>query len=74
MGQSAGLVFVRYVLPAAILVAGIILIATGGNSAVGAGVVLVGVAGLTVLANLFIRLGIQSEQDREREEERRRRM
>jgi hypothetical protein len=34
--------------------------------------VLIGVAALVVLANLFIRLGLQSERDREREQERRR--
>jgi hypothetical protein len=44
----------------------------GGDAAVGAGIVLLGVAVLVVLANLFIRLAIQSQDDREREEERRR--
>ena len=44
----------------------------GGDAAVGAGVTLLGVAVLVVLANLFIRLAIQSQDDREREEERRR--
>jgi hypothetical protein len=65
---------VRYGLPAAILVAGIVLIVIGGDSAVGAGIVLIGVAGLVALANAFMRLALQSERDREREEERRRRM
>jgi drug/metabolite transporter (DMT)-like permease len=66
-----GLTLVRYVLPAAIAVAGVILIVIGGDSAVGAGIVLVGVAGLVVLANLFVRLSIHSERDRAREAERR---
>jgi hypothetical protein len=35
--------------------------------------VLIGVAGLVVLANLLIRLSIESQRDREREEEARRR-
>jgi hypothetical protein len=69
---SPGLLLVRYVLPALIAVAGVILIIIGGDATTGAGVVLIGVAGLVVLANLFIRLGIQSERDREREAERRR--
>jgi hypothetical protein len=69
-----GLTFVRYVLPALIAVAGLILIAIGGDATVGAGIVLVGVAGLTVLANLFMRLALQSERDREREAERRKRV
>jgi hypothetical protein len=66
-----GLVLVRYVLPAAILVTGVVLVVVGGDSARGAGIVLIGVAFLVVLANLFIRLGLLSE--REREEEARRR-
>jgi hypothetical protein len=66
-----GLTLVRYVLPAAIAVAGVILIVIGGDSAVGAGIVLVGVAGLVVLANLFVRLSLDSERDRAREAKRR---
>jgi membrane protein implicated in regulation of membrane protease activity len=65
--------FVRIWLPVAIGVVGVVLIATGGDAAVGAGIVLLGVAVLVVLANLFIRLALQSEDDRRREEERRRR-
>jgi hypothetical protein len=34
-------------------------------------VVLIGVAGLVVLANVLIRLALQSERDREREQSRR---
>jgi hypothetical protein len=67
------MVLVRIGLPAAIAVAGILLIALGGDSARGAGIVLVGVAVLVVLANLFIRLGMSSQLDRDREEDRRRR-
>lgn len=67
------LTLVRVGLPLAIAAAGVILIVIGGDAAVGAGIVLLGVAGLVVLANLFIRLAIQSQDDREREEERRRR-
>jgi hypothetical protein len=62
---------VRYGLPAAIAVAGVVLLVLGGDSNVGAGIVLIGVAGLVVVANLFIRLGIASEEDREREAARR---
>ena len=67
-----GLAFVRIWLPAAIVVAGVLLVAFGGDAARGAGIVLIGVAALVVLANLFIRLGLMSERDREREQERRR--
>jgi len=66
-----GLVLVRYVLPAAIVVTGVVLVIVGGDSARGAGIVLIGVAFLVVLANLFIRLGLLSERDREQEARRR---
>ncbi len=66
------LVLVRVVLPAVIAVAGVVLLIVGGDSAQGAGIVLIGVAAIVVLANLFIRLSLRSERDREREEARRR--
>jgi hypothetical protein len=67
-----GLLLVRVVLPAVIAVAGVALVVFGGDSGKGAGIVLIGVAGLVVLANVLFRLGLQSERDREREAERRR--
>ena len=67
-----GLVVVRVVLPAVIAVAGVVLLIIGGDSPQGAGIVLIGVAVIVVLANLFIRLGLYSERDREREEAQRR--
>ena len=66
-----GLVLVRVVLPATIALVGVVLVIFGGDSGRGAGIVLIGVAALVVLANLFIRLGLQSERDREREQARR---
>ena len=66
-----GLALVRYVLPAAIFVVGVVLIVIGGDAPVGAGIVLIGVALLVVLANVMMRLSLQSERDRAREEERR---
>ena len=66
-------VVVRLVLPATIAVAGVVLVSVGGDAALGAGIVLIGVAALVVLANVLMRLGLSSERDREREEERRRR-
>jgi hypothetical protein len=67
-----GLAIVRIWLPAAIAVTGVVLVVIGGDAARGAGIVLVGIAVLVVLANLLIRLAIMSERDREREEQRRR--
>jgi hypothetical protein len=66
------LIAVRVLLPAAIAIVGVVLVILGGDAARGAGVVLMGVAALVVLANLLMRLGIASERDREREEARRR--
>jgi len=70
---GVALIFVRIGLPALIAVAGIVLLIVGGEYAQGAGIVLIGVALLVVLANVFIRLSIASERDREREAERRER-
>lgn len=61
----------RIGLPSAIFVAGVILIVIGGDAPLGAGIVLIGVAGLVVLANVMMQLSLQSERDRRREEERR---
>src|SRR4051794_36028587 len=65
------LLLVRVVLPVATAIAGVVLLVIGGDAAQGAGVVLIGVAGLVALGNALIRLGLQSERDREREEARR---
>jgi hypothetical protein len=67
------MIWLRIGLPAAIFVAGVVLIIIGGDAPLGAGIVLIGVAGLVALANVLIRLAIQSERDREREAERRKR-
>jgi hypothetical protein len=59
---------VRYGIPVLIALAGVVLIFAGGDAGAGAGVVLIGIAGLVLLANVFVRLSLQSEDDREREE------
>jgi membrane protein implicated in regulation of membrane protease activity len=61
----------RIGLPAAIFVAGVVLVLIGGDAPLGAGIVLIGVSLLVVLANVFMRLGLQSEREREEEERRR---
>jgi ABC-type spermidine/putrescine transport system permease subunit II len=58
----------RYGLPALILVAGVVLLIVGGDAPVGAGIVLIGVAVLVFVFNLFARLAVASQDDREREE------
>jgi drug/metabolite transporter (DMT)-like permease len=62
---------IRIWLPLAIAVAGLVLLVVGGDAAQGAGIVLIGVAALVVLANVLMRLALSSERDREREEARR---
>jgi hypothetical protein len=64
-----GLLAARYLLPAAICVAGIVLLVVGGSDAtVGAGVVLIGVGLLVALLNVLMRLGLDSNRDRERDQ------
>ena len=65
------LLWVRLVLPVATAFTGVVLIVLGHEIAQAAGVFLIGVAGLVVLANAFVRLSLQSERDRERDEARR---
>jgi hypothetical protein len=67
------MILLRVGLPVAIAVAGVVLLIVGDDAGRGAGIVLIGVGGLVALANAFIRLGLQSERDREREELRRER-
>ena len=67
------IVAVRYLLPGAIVLTGLVLtIAGGSDTVVGAGVALVGVGMLVALLNVLMRLGIASSRDREREEQARR--
>lgn len=61
------MVIVRVWLPAAIAVAGIVLIVVGDETTAAMGVLLLGVALLVVLANLFVRLSLDSEREREQE-------
>lgn len=70
--RRAGLLAVRAGLPAAMVVAGVLLIALGGEIEDGAGVFLIGASSLVLLFNLFMQLGIRSGADREREEAARR--
>ena len=65
------LALVRIWLPAAIALAGLLLIILGDETAQGAGIVLIGAALLVVLANVLLRLGLQSERERAEEQRRR---
>ena len=64
---------VRFAIPGGIVAVGIALSALGSDEAVvGAGVALTGVGMLVALLNVLMRLGLESEADREREEQARR--
>jgi hypothetical protein len=67
------MVIVRVWLPAAIAIAGVVLIIVGDETLVAMGVLLLGVSLLVVLANGFARLSLQSEREREEEERNRER-
>jgi hypothetical protein len=57
----------RIGLPAAIAVAGIVLAAAGHGDISVLGVALIGVAIVVLAANLYVRLSIASQRDRDRE-------
>jgi len=65
--RGAGLIFVRYGIPLAMAIAGIVCLVIGGDAA-GSGVVLIGSAGIVLLINLLFRLSLVSNREREQEE------
>lgn len=65
--RRAGLILVRYGISLAMAVAGIVCLVIGGDAA-GAGVVLIGSAGIVLLINLLFRLSLVSNREREQEE------
>jgi hypothetical protein len=68
----AAVLAVRYVLPAVLVAAGVVVwAAASSEEMVGLGMALIGAAGLVVIANLYIRLSIASNADREHETRRR---
>jgi len=69
--RRVGELAVRVVLPAALAVAGVACLIVGhGNTATAAiGVVLLGVALMVILIDWLYRLAIESNRDREREEQ-----
>lgn len=70
---ASALLAVRYVLPATLLVAGVVLWAAGGSGAVATvGGALVGVALTILVVNLFVRLAFSSQIDRDHEDAARR--
>lgn len=66
--RQLGLHAVRYGLPLAMAIGGIVALNLGDQEA-GFGVVLIGCAGIVLLINLLFRLSIVSNREREREEQ-----
>ncbi len=66
--RRVGLLFVRYGIPLAMTIAGIVCLVIGGDAA-GSGVVLIGSAGIVLLVNLLFRLSLVSNREREQEEQ-----
>jgi hypothetical protein len=62
-----GLLAVRYGIPLAMTIAGIVCLVVGGDVA-GTGVVLIGSAGIVLLINVLFRLSLVSNRDRDEEE------
>jgi hypothetical protein len=62
-----GLAAVRYGLPLAMAIGGIVALAAGGDAA-GFGVVLIGFAFIVLLINLLFRLSLVSNRERDEEE------
>lgn len=65
--RRIGLAAVRYGLPLAMAIVGIVALGLGDEEA-GFGVVLIGSAGIVLLINVLFRLSIVSNREREREE------
>ena len=71
MRDEVKLLLVRVTLPLTVFVVGVIFVIVGGEILQGAGIFLIGSAVLGAVANAYMRLGLQSNADREREEARR---
>ena len=65
--RRVGLAAVRYGLPLAMVVVGIVMLGLGDQEA-GFGVVLIGCAGIVLLINALFRLSIRSNRERAEEE------
>ena len=64
-----GLNAVRYGIPLALLIAGVVVEVVGeGHASEGAAIVLMGLAGLMVLSTVLFRAGLASNEEREGEE------
>jgi membrane protein YdbS with pleckstrin-like domain len=63
---------VRYGIPAALLLAGTVISAVGGNVGIAAGAMFISAATAVLLLNVLFRIGVEGDKARDREEEARR--
>jgi hypothetical protein len=70
--NSLGLNTVRYGIPAVLLIAGLVVWATGGTVGIAAGAMFVSAATAVLLLNVLHRIGVEGDKDRDREEAARR--
>jgi len=68
VAKRLGMATVRYGIPLAMAIAGIVALAIGGDAA-GAGVVLIGSGAIVLLLNVLFRISIVSNRERDAEEE-----
>ncbi len=70
--SQLGLNLVRYGIPAALLVAGMIVFAASGQLGIVVGAMFISAATAVLLLNVLYRMGVEGDKDRDREEEARR--
>jgi hypothetical protein len=63
---------VRYGIPLALLIAGIVVAGTSGRVGLAAGAMFISAATAVLLLNVLYRIGVEGDRDRDREEEARR--
>ena len=71
-GATWGLQLTRWGVPAALVVAGVVLVLVGGGTASGIGIVLIGAGPIVLALNLLLRLSFADSEERDGEESARR--
>jgi hypothetical protein len=66
------LLAIRYGIPAALLIVGVIVTATAGNVGLAAGALFFSAGSAVLLLNVLYRIGVQGDKERDREEAARR--
>jgi len=70
--SPTGLNLVRYGIPLALLVAGLVVSAGSGHVGLAAGAMFISAATAVLLLNVLYRMGVEGDKERDREEEARR--